>query len=78
MQLRFCDLSRQVANLPANMALLIGMYRSKLVQLSDLGIDLDLFDYGRIADAIALISAYVRAPLSRSSAERTDVSPRIT
>jgi len=26
------------------MALLIGMYRSKLIQLSDLGIDLDLLD----------------------------------
>ncbi len=31
-----------------------------------------------LPDAIALISAYVRAPLSRSSADRTDVSMRIT
>jgi hypothetical protein len=30
-------------------ALLIGMYRSKLIQLSDFGVDLDLFDDGRIA-----------------------------
>jgi hypothetical protein len=31
------------------MALLISMYRSKLIQLSNLGIDLDFFDYSRIA-----------------------------
>jgi len=33
------------------------VHRSKLIQLSDFGVDLDLFDDGRIAGCNRLISA---------------------
>ena len=46
---RFRDLPRQVANLPADMALLIGVNGAQLIELSDFRIDLDLFNDGRIA-----------------------------
>ena len=39
---RFGDLPRQIANLPADMALLIGMNGAQLVELADFRIDLDL------------------------------------
>ena len=46
---RFRDLPRQVANLPADVALLIGVNGAQLVELADFRIDLDLFNDGRIA-----------------------------
>ena len=50
-QMLFCfgDLPRQVANLPADMTLLIGVNGAQLVQLADFRVDLDLFNDGRIA-----------------------------
>jgi hypothetical protein len=50
-QMLFCfrDLPGQVADLPADMTLLIGVNCAQLVQLADLRVDLDLFNDGRIA-----------------------------
>jgi hypothetical protein len=50
----FCDLARQVTNLPTDMALLIGVNRAQLVQLADFRIDLDFFNDGRIAGSYRL------------------------
>ena len=47
--LRFGDVARQVANLPSDVALLVGMNGAQLVELADFGIDLDLLDDGGIA-----------------------------
>ena len=50
-QVLFCfgDVTRQIANLPSDVALLVGMNGAQLVELADFRIDLDLFNDGRIA-----------------------------
>lgn len=41
--------ARQVADLPADVALLVGVNGTQLIEFADFGIDLDLFNDGRIA-----------------------------
>ena len=48
MLLRLRNLPGEVANLPADVALLIGVNGTQLIELADFGVDLDLLNDGRI------------------------------
>jgi len=60
------DLVGQVPNLPADMALLIGVNGAQLIQLADLCIDLDLFKQSR-GEAAANAFRRCRSEWARAS-----------